>query len=235
MTDPNLQWDGTRWLRWNGQQWVDAGGPSQAPPTKSSTPLIIGIVAVGGVVLLLAGVITAFVVTKKDDQSEATSTPSPTSSFVPPTTAAPTSTPTTPASPTATVAPVDTIFTMYFVNVKSNSTVYAAGVKTRGTAASGWAGVLRSGDITCFNGIVANGMLTGTLVSPPDGGGAPVSQPFSWRITGSGEQFRLVEIGDITPLREVPPATVNDYAGLKPNDSWQPLFTTCAQLTGGLS
>lgn len=38
-----------------------------------------------------------------------------------------------------------------------------------------------------------------------------------------------------TPLREVPPATVNDYAGLKPNDSWQPLFTTCAQLAGGLS
>lgn len=231
MTDPNLQWDGTRWLRWDGQQWIDAGGPLEEPPSKNSTPLIFGVVAGGVVVLLLAGVITVFVVSKKDDQPTAASSPSPTSPFAPTTTATPTPT----ATPTATVAPVDTMFTMYFVNVKSNSTVYAAGVKTRGTAASGWAGVLRSGDITCFNGTIANGMLTGTLVSPPDGGGAPVSQPFSWRITGSGEQFRLVEIGDITPLREVPPATVNDYAGLKPNDSWQPLFTTCVQLTGGLS
>lgn len=39
--DPNMNWDGTRWLRWDGQQWVDAqtGVPVGAgTPAAAATP-----------------------------------------------------------------------------------------------------------------------------------------------------------------------------------------------------
>ncbi len=56
MSDPNVHWDGQRWLRWNGEEWVP--DPSAPPPTpkKSHTGAIIATIAVALVfVLLLVG------------------------------------------------------------------------------------------------------------------------------------------------------------------------------------
>ncbi|MGA9148202.1 MAG: Ltp family lipoprotein [Candidatus Nanopelagicales bacterium] len=64
--DPNLHWDGTRWLRWNGTEWVDAStavapatyaapvDPSESHPETSVTkkPWFWPVVAVGGVLVV---------------------------------------------------------------------------------------------------------------------------------------------------------------------------------------
>lgn len=40
-TDPNLHWDGTRWLRWNGSEWTDAEtGASLVAPVETEQPAI---------------------------------------------------------------------------------------------------------------------------------------------------------------------------------------------------
>ncbi len=67
--DPNMYWDGTRWLRYDGQQWTDAttGQPVTAEPAvtpggvyqwlgftpSKKTGLVIGIVAAAVVVLII--------------------------------------------------------------------------------------------------------------------------------------------------------------------------------------
>lgn len=60
--DPNLRWDGQRWLRWNGSAWTDAttgaliAGSGQPAPTggkKGKGCLIGGLVALGAFVLLI--------------------------------------------------------------------------------------------------------------------------------------------------------------------------------------
>lgn len=53
MSDPNLHWDGQRWLRWDGQEWVAQEAP---PPKKGHAGVIVGVIAVVVVMgLLLAG------------------------------------------------------------------------------------------------------------------------------------------------------------------------------------
>ncbi|MEI6620922.1 MAG: hypothetical protein WCP28_03320 [Actinomycetes bacterium] len=251
MSDPNLQWDGARWLRWDGQQWVDAseatpsgpgptasGPPSNGPPPKKSTGLIIGI-AVGAVVLVLvAGVIVGVVWSRRSVQQAVPSadptlfapTVSPTATAAPTVTVSPT--PTTPSPTTA--SPVEPVTTKFFISPQPDGATYAAGVKTVGTTASGWSGYLRTGDIACFSGTVSGGMLTGTLVIPPDGGGAPAKQPFSWKASGQGPSFALLSIGDFSQVIEVPVATVNQKAGLPATDDWAKLFASCAELAGGI-
>ncbi len=108
--DPNMYWDGTRWLRYDGQQWTDAdtGQPVTAEPAvtpggvyrwlgftpSKKTGLVIGIVAVAVVVLIV--IIVAVVGGGKKDTA-----PSPSTS------AAQTTPPqsSSPAAPEATDAP----------------------------------------------------------------------------------------------------------------------------------
>ncbi len=89
-TDPNMHWDGTRWLRYDGQQWTDAttgeplaaepavtpGGAHQwlglTPPKKPG--LVIGIVAAAVVVLII--IIVAVVAGGKKDTAPSPSAPS---------------------------------------------------------------------------------------------------------------------------------------------------------------
>lgn len=242
MTDPNLHWDGTRWLRWDGAEWVDAttGEPAllasspipggQLPPQppepsgQSRSMLILWIIIAVIAVLIVAAIIAIVAVASRDEPK-----PAP----VPATTSAsPTPTPTS-ASPTPTPTALQT-YTMFYVKTERGGTVYAAGVKSRGDQASGWAGTLQTDDLTCFTGTVSDGTLTGTLVTPPVEGGPAASQPFNWSVSGEGEDLRLLQIGTITGLREVTEATVNDYAGFGPRHSWQQTFDMCANLTGGL-
>lgn len=227
MEDPNLQWNGSQWLRWDGQRWVDAttgqptstaGGtpPAEEPPGKANMWVGIAIGALAVLLVITVVVIVIIAVRPQDPISTTTPTPVPTSS-----------TPTTPPTPST--------YTLYFVNPDFPGGVYGAGVKTRGNQASGFVGIMQSGDLGCFNGTYSGGYLTGNLVIPPDGGGKPTTQTFKWKASGEGENFRLIAIGDVTPLREVPLATMNDYAAKGSTESWQPLFTSCAKLTGGLS
>lgn len=64
-SDPNLRWDGSRWIRWNGSTWVDAttGYPVTAtpvglPPAKKSgngclIAVIVGVVVVAVLVVII--------------------------------------------------------------------------------------------------------------------------------------------------------------------------------------
>ncbi len=185
--------------------------------------IAIGALAVLIVIALVVIVILA--VRPKEPTTATTPTPIPTATA--PTLPVPTPTPTPTTAPTK--------YTLYFVNPDFPGGVYGAGVKVRGDQASGFVGTMQSGDLACFNGTYSGGYLTGKLVIPSDGGGKPATQSFKWPVTGEGESFRLVAIGDVTPLREVPLATMNDYGGKSSGESWQPLFTSCAKLTGGLS
>jgi len=65
MSDPNMHYDGTRWLRWDGTQWLDAqsgqpaaGAPAPSSGSKKALWLVmggIGAVMVIGVIGLAAG------------------------------------------------------------------------------------------------------------------------------------------------------------------------------------
>jgi hypothetical protein len=218
-----MQWDGSRWMRWDGTRWIPAestpqpvpSGPGGTTPGRSMSVwpfVVIGVLAVALVGALIAAAFFAF---RNND---------------------PVAVPSPPQTSTATPSPLaPQTYTLYFVNTDFPGGVYGAGVKVRGDQASGFVGVMQSGDIGCFNGNYANGTLTGTLVVPPDGeGGGPVTQSFSWPVTGSGESFRLVSIGEVQPLREVPLVTMNDYADKPTAESWEPLFASCNALAGGI-
>ena len=56
MSDPNVHWDGQRWLHWNGEEWVPDPSAPPPMPKKSHTGAIIATIAVALVfVLLLVG------------------------------------------------------------------------------------------------------------------------------------------------------------------------------------
>jgi len=55
MSDPNVHWDGQRWLRWDGQEWVPDPTPAPQPQPKSHAGIIIGVVAAVVVFALLLG------------------------------------------------------------------------------------------------------------------------------------------------------------------------------------
>jgi len=55
MSDPNVHWDGQRWLRWDGQEWVPDPTPAPQPQRKSHAGIIIGVVAAVVVFALLLG------------------------------------------------------------------------------------------------------------------------------------------------------------------------------------
>lgn len=73
MSDPNLHWDGTQWLRWNGEQWEP--DPTVAPPKPEKsghTGVIVAAVAVVAVlVLLIAGGGFWLLTSRDDDQPTA--------------------------------------------------------------------------------------------------------------------------------------------------------------------
>lgn len=195
----------------------------------SSSKLRAILISLAGVlVVLLLVVVAVLVVTNRNNPTAA---PSATAS---PSSASPT--PTSPSSPPPPSPSQPTITTKYFVNTAIEGLVYAAGIKIRGDQVSGWAAPLRSDGVTCFNGKVAGGRLTGTLWAPADEGGGPiVSQRFSWRITGSGDQLQLTEVSSIKPLTEVPVTVVNRDAAQPADYNWQSTFANCAKLTGGLT
>jgi len=105
--DPNLHWDGSRWLRWSGTEWVDAAAeaapatyPAPADPTELATGTSMTkarwfwpVVAISGLVIL--GLVVAVGVAGGQGGSTATS---PTSSNAP-TTQSPTTEPTVDAAP----------------------------------------------------------------------------------------------------------------------------------------
>lgn len=117
--DPNMAWDGTRWLRWDGSQWLDAStavapgqrpaviaagpvGPTHpmspvgVPPTKSNTPLILAI-SLGGFALLIIFVVIIVALVSSGNGETAAPTPKPSITLPTPTptptTRAPTPTP----------------------------------------------------------------------------------------------------------------------------------------------
>lgn len=109
--DPNLHWDGTRWLRWNGTEWVDAtsvateatypepsvvDGPpaAQAPQRRWLWP----VVAVGGFLVLGFFVVVGLAA----GGGGTTAAPSTSSSASTPATPA---SPATPSTPDAAEAP----------------------------------------------------------------------------------------------------------------------------------
>ncbi len=64
--DPNMQWDGSRWLRWNGSAWTDAAtgfpvaGAAIAPPAKKGKGCLIAVlVAVALFAVLVVIIIIA--------------------------------------------------------------------------------------------------------------------------------------------------------------------------------
>ncbi len=235
MTDPNWHWDGTKWLHWDGTQWVTEGNPDPIqgpipgvaqpggpiPPGRSPWTLILGIVA-GVLALALIGAVVFIVVTRQSTPGASPASPSPSPSSASPTAASPT-------SPT----PVPEFTTYYLAT--SQGQAWGAGVKTKGERMSGWVGALQTDDLTCFNGVVANGRLTGLQVTPPYADSPGSKQEFSWPVSGSGADLRLVQIGSLHPIREVPLSTLNVDAGLSPGDTWQRQFDLCAGLTGGIS
>jgi len=67
MSDPNVHWDGQRWLRWDGEQWVpDVSAPSPTPPKKSHTGIIIGGIAVVVIFALLLGAGAFWLIRSRD-------------------------------------------------------------------------------------------------------------------------------------------------------------------------
>lgn len=194
------------------------------PPTKNRRLALIASIVV--LILLIIGVLVIVAVSRQGSAGPSASAPAASASA--PTQSNPATGPTPQPAPSA-------IVTKYFVNTEAEGVVYATGVKIKGTQVSGWAGALRSSDVACFNGTVADGRLSGTLWSPADEGGGPmVSQRFSWRVSGSGDQLKLVEVVSITPLTEVNVQTVNRDAALPAANDWQSTFDRCAKLTGGL-
>ncbi len=188
--------------------------------------ILISLAAV--LVVVLVVVMAVLVMTNRNNP---TATPSATTSS-----GSTSPSPTSPSGPPSSSSTQPTIITKYFVNTATEGIVYAAGIKIRGDQVSGWAAPLRSDGVTCFNGKVAGERLTGTLWAPADEGGGPVvSQRFSWRITGSGDQLRLTEVSSIKPLTEVPVTVVNRDADQPADYDWQSTFDSCAKLTGGLT
>lgn len=218
MSDPNRYWDGAQWLRWDGTQWV---GEAPTPIRRNPWPLILGIVA-GVLAVALVGTVLYFNLNRQTSITPVAPSPSPTSP----------GTSSTPPAPTP--APVVHEFTTYYV-ATSQGQAWGAGVKTKGDRMSGWVGALQTDDLTCFNGVVSGGKLRGVQVTPPYADSPATKQDFSWPVSGSGSELRLIEIGALQSLREVPVAVLNQQAGQGANESWQRLFDLCAGLTGGLS
>jgi len=226
-----MHWDGSRWLRWDGTQWVPAEpsepsavgvpGKQSSDPSRALWPFII----IGLLVLALVGAIaTAAFFALSRDNSGAISAPTQENTV-----------PALPTTPTPTLPPpVPQTYTLYFVNPGYVGGPFGAGVKVRDNQASGFAGIMQTGNLACFNGTYSGGYLTGTVVVPPDGEGGAITESFSWPVTGSGESFRLVSIGEVRSLREVPLVTMNDYADQAASESWEPLFENCASLAGGI-
>lgn len=104
-SDPNMHYDGTRWLRWDGTQWLDAasGGPVTSaaqvapaayPPTpekpKSNTGKILAWVGGGFVAFIVLIIVVAVVAGGGSNTASTTSgTPAPASSGASPATSAP--------------------------------------------------------------------------------------------------------------------------------------------------
>lgn len=80
MSDPNMHYDGERWLRWDGSQWLDAasGTPVSGAPTPSSgnSRKALWLVMGGLGVLLVLGVIGIAVAGGSKPQATPTPTPS---------------------------------------------------------------------------------------------------------------------------------------------------------------
>lgn len=93
MSDPNMHYDGTRWLRWDGTQWLDAasgapaGGAPVPPANKSKLALWLVMGGIG--VVLVVGVIGI--------AASGGSKPTATASSTPTVAASPTTAPVTPA------------------------------------------------------------------------------------------------------------------------------------------
>lgn len=114
--DPNLHWDGTRWLRWDGTEWVDASAKVSpatypAPPdpmaplgatNATSRPWLWPVVAVAGVVVF-GFIVIVGLAAAGGGGSTATPSTSTTSSApsAPIPTLEPTPEPTVPAAPAA--------------------------------------------------------------------------------------------------------------------------------------
>lgn len=136
-----MHWDGTRWLRYDGQQWVDAttGSPVSssspvaptapattpafaAPPAPSNSNMMM-LSIIGGAVLVVL-VLVLVVVLVSSSQPTATPSSSPGGSSSSPTaTASPTKGPATPeqvAAVAAAIASVDTELTAYNKAVKKS-------------------------------------------------------------------------------------------------------------------
>lgn len=72
MSDPNVHWDGQRWLRWDGEEWVpDPSAPPPAPPRKSHTGVIIATIAVAVVFVLLLGAGGIWLIRSRDGSTPA--------------------------------------------------------------------------------------------------------------------------------------------------------------------
>lgn len=72
MSDPNMLWDGQKWLRWDGHEWVpDPGTPALQPVRKSHTGIIIGAVAVVVVFALLLGGAAFWLIRSRDGTTPA--------------------------------------------------------------------------------------------------------------------------------------------------------------------
>ncbi|MEI8084131.1 MAG: hypothetical protein WCI74_20010 [Actinomycetes bacterium] len=106
--DPNLHWDGSRWLRWDGSGWVDAaagatGAPAPVTQKRASTGLFAGL-AVAAVALVVIAVVAVVVLTRNTSDTTVTA----------PNTVWPSITATVPtvaAAPTVTVTPTPVITT----------------------------------------------------------------------------------------------------------------------------
>lgn len=203
-------------------------------PAKPRT-MILSIAVVVLVVLIIAVVV--LLATNRTAPTAAPSSSPPSSATAPTAPSTPALTPSSapPSSQRPAQPSGQPVFTKYFINTEAEGVVYATGIKIQGDQVSGWAGALRASDITCFNGRVSGGRLSGTLWSHPDEGGGPlVSQRFSWRVSGKGDQLALLEVSSISPLTEVPVGTVNQDAAQPADSDWQSTFDQCAKLTGGL-
>lgn len=99
-----------------------------------------------------------------------------------------------PSSSSPTTAQPTTAATLYFSTVQTESKQeIIVGTKVAGPNVSGWGAAVGSSWGFCFKGDVKDGALAGVMY---EGTGGPVElSPFAWDATGSGSEFRLLEIG----------------------------------------
>lgn len=103
--DPNLKWDGSRWLRWDGTQWVPAA-PTPSSSEKSRTGLYIAIAAGGCFLVLILVLVGAAIASRSGSNVDQAQTPGPVITLpTPVASSAQPSLPTTAPSTTAPPAP----------------------------------------------------------------------------------------------------------------------------------